>query len=262
MYTLKIFKIASAIFILMSFVFQIAFGNDLEKGLEENAKLANEAFNRCRNYLNAWANYIDDESGLLRENLAKGKNVWTPENSAADNFPFMIITSIFTKPEIAGPLLWKSLVGEKTLTLSQFGLPDAYDINKKMKLGFIDKIGSFGSLAAAAACPACFPMLAAVGAALGLGVLRPYEGWVFIVFQIMVVVAMVGNIVSYFNHRKILPLLIGIVGPGLVFFALYISFHPVIMYSGLSGLAVASVMNLFANRHCKKCNLEVKADGA
>ena len=136
MYALKFFKTTAVIVILLTFVFQIAFGNDIEKKLEQDAKLANEAFNRCRNYLDAWKNYIDDESGLLRENLAKGKNVWTPENSAADNFPFMIITSTFTKPEIAGPLLWKSLVGEKTLTLSQFGLPDAYDIDKKMKLGY------------------------------------------------------------------------------------------------------------------------------
>jgi mercuric ion transport protein len=131
-----------------------------------------------------------------------------------------------------------------------------------MKLGFVDKIGSIGSLVTAAACPACFPMLAVVGSAVGLGVLRPLEGKVFLAFQLLVGVSLVGSFISYFNHRKILPLLIGVISPGLIFFALYIRFHSVIIYSGLLGLAVASVMNLLANRHCRKCNLEAKPDEA
>jgi hypothetical protein len=57
-----------------------------------------------------------------------------------------------------------------------------------MKLGFIDKIGSVGSLLAAVACPACFPMLAAVGSAVGLSVLHTFEGKVFVAFQLLVAV--------------------------------------------------------------------------
>lgn len=129
-----------------------------------------------------------------------------------------------------------------------------------MKWGFIDKIGSVGSLLAAAACPVCFPMLAIVGSAVGLGVLHPFEGKVFLVFQLLVAVAMLGGIMSYFNHRKVLPLLIGIISPALIFFGLYVFFHPVIVYSGLFGLAVGSVTNFIANRRCKKCTLEVKTD--
>ena len=133
---------------------------------------------------------------------------------------------------------------------------------KISNLNLIDKIGTVGSLIAAAGCPACFPMLAVVGSALGLGALHPLEGKVFLVFQILVAIALLGNVISYFKHRKTLPLLIGIISPGLIFFALYIRFHPVIIYSGLSGLAVASVMNMIANRRCKKCNLEAKPDEA
>ena len=127
-----------------------------------------------------------------------------------------------------------------------------------LNLNLIDKIGSLCSLAAAAACPVCFPMLAVVGSALGLGVLHPFEGKVFLVFQLLVIVALLGSVTAYFNHRKILPLLIGVISPCLVFFALYIHFHPVIIYSGLSGLAVASVMNMIARRRCRKCSLGVK----
>lgn len=133
---------------------------------------------------------------------------------------------------------------------------------KMSNMSLFDKIGSVGSLAAAAACPACFPMLAVVGSAVGLGALHPFEGKVFLVFQLLVVVALLGSVITYFNHRKILPLLIGVVSPCLIFFALYISFHSVIIYSGLLGLAVASVMNMIANRGCRKCNLEIKTNEA
>ncbi|MDT8303369.1 MAG: MerC family mercury resistance protein [Sedimentisphaerales bacterium] len=131
---------------------------------------------------------------------------------------------------------------------------------KTLNLGFIDKIGSIGSLLAAAVCPACFPMWAVVGSALGLGILHPFEGKVFIVFQLLVAVALVGSIISYFNHRKVLPLLTGTISPALIFFGLYVFFHPVIVYSGLFGLAVGSIMNLIANRRCKRCNLEAETD--
>ena len=134
MYNWKLVKIVFGIFIVFSFMHQNILGNNLEKRLQQNAKLANEAFKRCDNYLTAWIKHIDTESGLLPQNLSQGKGIWTPENSAADNFPFMVITAHFTRPEIAGPLLWKSLVGEKSLTISQFGLPDAYDFNKRSRL--------------------------------------------------------------------------------------------------------------------------------
>ena len=131
-----------------------------------------------------------------------------------------------------------------------------------MKLGFVDKIGSIGSLVTAMACPVCFPMLAVVGSALGLGVLHPFEGKILLAFELLVGVSLIGSFIAYFNHRKILPLLIGVISPGLIFFALYIRFHSVIIYLGLLGLAVASVMNMVANRRCRKCNLEVKSDEA
>ena len=72
-----------------------------------------------------------------------------------------------------------------------------------MKWGFVEKIGSIGALLAAAACPACFPSLAVVGATLGLGVLSSFEGWAFVLFKSLVLVALVGNVLSYLNHRTL-----------------------------------------------------------
>jgi mercuric ion transport protein len=82
-----------------------------------------------------------------------------------------------------------------------------------MKLEFVEKVGSIRSIIAAAACPTCFPLLAVVGAALGLGVLRPLEGTVFLTFQVLVGVALVGYIISFLNHRELLPLIVGIISP-------------------------------------------------
>jgi mercuric ion transport protein len=117
------------------------------------------------------------------------------------------------------------------------------DALRTVKSGVIEKIGTVGAVLAAAACPACFPVLAVVGTALGLGIFDPFEGWVFIMFQILVVVAMLGNLLSFIRHRRTVPLIIGLAGPVLIFFALNIWFNQLLLYIGLFGLAAASVLN-------------------
>jgi len=122
-----------------------------------------------------------------------------------------------------------------------------------MKSGVVEKIGTIGAVLAAAACPACFPMLAVLGTALGLGVFHSFEGWVFTWFQILVVVAMLGNLFSFVRHRREYSLIIGLAGPVLIFFALHVWFNQILLYIGLFGLVAASVLNYFANRQCARC---------
>jgi mercuric ion transport protein len=43
----------------------------------------------------------------------------------------------------------------------------------------LDKTSSLGTLVAAMSCAGCFPALGSLGAALGLGVLGQYEGFLF-----------------------------------------------------------------------------------
>jgi hypothetical protein len=117
----------------------------------------------------------------------------------------------------------------------------------------MEKIGTIGTVLAATACPACFPMLAVASTALGFGIFRPFERWVFTVFQVLVVVAMLGDILSFFCHRRALPLIIGLAGPLLIFFALYVRFNQLLLYLGLFGLVAASVLNCVANRQCARC---------
>ena len=120
-------------------------------------------------------------------------------------------------------------------------------------------MGSIGSVIAALACPACFPFFAVVGSALGLGVFLPFEGTVFLVFQILVGLALVGNIISFFSHRKLLPLVVGVMSPLLIFFAIYIYWNSRFLYAGLFGLLAASVLNFMAKRRCASCEIKEQA---
>lgn len=122
-----------------------------------------------------------------------------------------------------------------------------------MRFQFLDKIGAFGAFLAAVSCPACFPLLAVAGSALGLGFLRPYEGMVTIVLQVLVFVALVGNVLSFRRHKRVLLLMVGLASPILIFFSLYVYFTPTLLYLGLFGLMVAAIMNSIAGRQCSSC---------
>ncbi len=108
---------------------------DLETRLAENAVRANEAFSRCERYLAAWRAKIDDRSGLLPQSLSPDGNIWTPENSAADNFPFMVISARFTgAPFEAENLFRQAMLGEKLLAIQSNRLPTAYDLGTGEKV--------------------------------------------------------------------------------------------------------------------------------
>ncbi len=109
-------------------------GQALESKISRDADLASEAFARCQRYLDAWSRQLDPATGLLQQSLGQNGNVWTPENSAADNFPFMVIAARFTKPETAKTLFSRAMVGEKLNAVAGWGLPTAFDLDKKEKI--------------------------------------------------------------------------------------------------------------------------------
>jgi mercuric ion transport protein len=122
-----------------------------------------------------------------------------------------------------------------------------------VKSGLIEKTATIGAILGAAACPACFPMLAIVGTALGFGIFRPFEGWVFVAFQVFIGLALIGNIVSFLRNRHVAPLIVGVASPLLLLFVLHVWFDQVLLYLGLFGLALASILNFFVNRKCASC---------
>ncbi|MCW8887018.1 MAG: hypothetical protein OQK12_17470 [Motiliproteus sp.] len=61
----------------------------------------------------------------------------------------------------------------------------------------LEKTGVTGSLFAAAACPLCFPKLAAIGTIFGMGVLAPFENYFFWAAQFFVLLTVVGQAVAF-----------------------------------------------------------------
>jgi hypothetical protein len=104
----------------------------LEMRLVRSAEAAHQAFSASSNYLSAWSKQLDPATGLLPQRL--GENVWTPENSAADNFPFMVIASRFLRSKgEAESLFGRAMVGEKLHTIQEANLPSEYDLDSRRR---------------------------------------------------------------------------------------------------------------------------------
>jgi MerC mercury resistance protein. len=120
-------------------------------------------------------------------------------------------------------------------------------------MNILDKIGSLGAIFAAAAAPCCFPMLAVVGSLLGLSFLEPYEGTMLYVFQGFILLALVGTLLAYRQHRKWLPLVIGVICAALVLYAVRTDFNSLLIYGGMAGLLLTAILNSIESRQCARC---------
>ena len=110
---------------------------------------------------------------------------------------------------------------------------------------YLDKIGSFGAILAAAACPVCFPKLAALAAIFGFGALGAYEGQLFLAAKLLVVVSVVGHVLSYFQHRRAWVLALALAGGAAFFAGLYVFDSELLIYAGFAGLVIASSVDAF-----------------
>lgn len=118
-----------------------------------------------------------------------------------------------------------------------------------MNITFLDKLGGVGVVVTAMACPACWPLFAAAGSALGLGILAPWEGIMMnYVFPPLVVLSMAGSYFSFRFHRKWLPLACGVLSGLLILFGFYAGWYLTLMYIGIFGLLASAVLSYFANR--------------
>ena len=120
-------------------------------------------------------------------------------------------------------------------------------------LSALDKFGAAGAFLAAAAAPCCFPSLAAAGAALGLGALQAWRGYLDYAIQGFVLISAVGSVFAFRQHRQVWPLSIGLASAALMFFAYYASYHVALIYAGLAGLAMSAVWNVIAKRQTSSC---------
>ena len=118
----------------------------------------------------------------------------------------------------------------------------------------LEKLGSFGAIIAAAACPICFPKLALLGALFGFGVLAPYETAFFFGAQILVVIAVIGHAISYTKHQNKILLSLTVLSAILLFVSLYAFVSEILSYIAFAGLIAATIWLILENRRCQSCN--------
>jgi mercuric ion transport protein len=121
----------------------------------------------------------------------------------------------------------------------------------------VDKAGVVGTVVSAASCPACFPALASLGAAMGLGVFAQYEGLIMTrVLPWFAAVALFANALGWLRHRQWHRSLLGMVGPAIVLAALLVfpgeEWFAELLYAGLFCMVGVSLWDLFspANKRC------------
>lgn len=126
-------------------------------------------------------------------------------------------------------------------------------MKKSRTLLALDKFGAVGALLAASAAPCCFPLLAAIGTALGLGALQAWRGYMDYAIQGFALFSVAGSVFAFRQHRRTWPLLIALASVVLIFFAFYAGYHVSFIYAGLGGLALSAVWNIVAKRQVNSC---------
>lgn len=99
----------------------------------ENGPLVNEGYTRCLNFLNGWIGLADSATGLIPRNIndAKSKDIWNAKDCAADNYPFMVLTSALLDHELFNGKMMEMLETEKRLTSRIGSMPDTYSFSKR-----------------------------------------------------------------------------------------------------------------------------------
>ena len=113
-----------------------------------------------------------------------------------------------------------------------------------------DKAGALGSIVSAMGCGACFPALASLGAALGLGFLSQFEAvFVTVLLPLFAALALLANALGWFNHRQWHRSVLGMVGPAIVLVASF-TVAEKLLYVGLATMVAVSVWDFVspANR--------------
>ena len=97
---------------------------------EANGRLANEMFFRCRRFVDGWLEQADPETGLIPRNLSRSRDIWNARDSAADNYPFMVLTCALTDRDMFRGRMRDMLRTEIKLTSRIDRLPDTYSFSK------------------------------------------------------------------------------------------------------------------------------------
>ena len=98
--------------------------------VKDNALLANEAFTRSHRFVEGWLKEADPATGLIPRNLT-GDSYWNAKDAAADNYPFMVITSFLTDANLFEGRMKDMLTTEKRLTSCLGACPATFDFRTR-----------------------------------------------------------------------------------------------------------------------------------
>ena len=93
---------------------------------EANGRRVDELLSRARRVLHAWLRHADARTLLLPDHLPvfrKGAPLYTPHNSGADNYPYLVATAWFTDRATYKGRMREMLRNEIRFTNDDRGLP-------------------------------------------------------------------------------------------------------------------------------------------
>ncbi len=119
-----------------------------------------------------------------------------------------------------------------------------------------NKAGALGSIVSAMGCAACFPAIASLGAAIGLGFLSQYEGlFIRILLPAFAAIALLANALGWLSHRQWRRTALGLVGPALALVAVFLTYgqrSEWLLYAGLVFMVGVSVWDFVSPAH-RRC---------
>ena len=103
-----------------------------------NGRLVDDIFGRTRRMMHAWLSHADKETLLLPDRLPgliRGKpnteSIYTPHNSGADLYPYLVITAFFTDPAVYHGRMREMLRDEVRYTNANGHIPGNFDFKTK-----------------------------------------------------------------------------------------------------------------------------------
>ena len=121
----KRFLAAASVAIVTLSLAYPAFGDDPWATAAGNGRLSQRAVQFCRRFARGWLVHADPRSGLLPRNLT-GDAYWNAKDSAADNYPFIVLTAFLLDDARLISAARDILERETKLTARLGSLPDDF----------------------------------------------------------------------------------------------------------------------------------------
>ncbi|MBY4677641.1 organomercurial transporter MerC [Marinobacterium sp. CAU 1594] len=129
-----------------------------------------------------------------------------------------------------------------------------------------EKLGTLGAVVSAMGCASCFPVLGALGSALGMGFLAQFEG-VFInrLLPLFAAVALLAALASWWSHKRHLRGMLTSAGPVMVLATLYLfwtsAWSTYLFYAALLLMSTVAIWNLLSppQRTCQRTAMHKEA---